>query len=91
VHQKHGRYLGEALPERERLNRLCEINAMEQVVNICQTTIVQDAWERGQSVTIHSWIYGIHDGLLRDLGLAISSNDELAGQLQRSLARYEDS
>jgi carbonic anhydrase len=89
VHQKHGRYLGDILPERAKLDRLCELNAIEQVVNVSQTTIVQDAWERGQPLTIHSWIYGVHDGLLRDLDLTLSGPDDLAAKLQSSLARYE--
>jgi carbonic anhydrase len=90
VHQKHERYLGEALPPATRQNRLCELNVMEQVVNLCQTTIVQDAWERGQALTIHSWVYGIGDGLLRDLGVTVSHQEELAPLLARSLGRYED-
>lgn len=89
VHQKHGRYLGEALPERERLDRLCELNVIEQVMNVSQTTIVQDAWERGQPLSIHSWIYGIKDGLLRDLELTLTGPEELADKLGASLARYE--
>lgn len=89
VHQKHERYLGEVLPERERHNRLCEINVIEQVVNVCQTTIVQDAWERGQSVTVHGWVYGVHDGLLRDLGVSVSNGDELATQIPKGFARYD--
>jgi carbonic anhydrase len=91
VHQKHGRYLGDALPDRTKLDRLCELNAIEQVVNVCQTTIVQDAWERGQSLAVHSWIYGVHDGLLRDLGLTVDCAADLAAKLQSSLARYENS
>lgn len=90
VCQKHGRYLGEALPEKTRLDRLCELNVLEQVINISQTTVVQDAWERGQELTIHSWVYGIKDGLLRDLGLMIKSADGLSARLQESLAAYED-
>ncbi|TFV88144.1 carbonate dehydratase [Oxalobacteraceae bacterium OM1] len=89
VHQKHERYLGEALPTKQRLDRLCELNVLEQVVNVSQTTIVQDAWERGQELTIHSWIYGLQDGLLRDLGLTIGSAEELAAKLPASLAAYE--
>lgn len=89
VHQKHERYLGEALPTKVRQDRLCELNVVEQVINVCQTTIVQDAWERGQTLTIHSWIYGLKDGLLRDLGLTISCAEELAAKLPGSLARYE--
>ncbi|WP_334187137.1 carbonate dehydratase [Noviherbaspirillum sp.] len=89
VSQKHGRYLGEALGDRDKLNRLCELNVIEQVSNVCQTTIVQDAWERGQSITVHGWIYGVHDGLLRDLGVAVSSVDGLGEHLKKSLAKYE--
>jgi carbonic anhydrase len=57
----------EPLPEGERVDRLCELNVIEQVSNVCRTTIVEDAWARGQALTVHGWIYGIHDGLLRDL------------------------
>ena len=89
VHTKHERYLGEALPDRQRLDRLCELNVMEQVTNLCQTTIVQDAWERGQDLTIHSLIYGIQDGLLRDLGVSISSPDQLSGTLAQAFKSYE--
>jgi carbonic anhydrase len=90
VHQKHERYLGEALPTKLKQDRLCELNVLEQVQNICQTTIVQDAWDRGQTLTVHSWIYGLQDGLLRDLGLTASSQDELVTRLPGSLAHYED-
>lgn len=89
VHQKHEKYLSEVLPARERLDRLCELNVIEQVVNVCQTTIIQDAWERGQEVAIHGWVYGIQDGLLSELGMTISSGDMLAPHLERSLARYQ--
>jgi carbonic anhydrase len=90
VSQKHERYLGDVLPQRERHDRLCEINVMEQVVNVCQTTIVQDAWERGQSVAVHGWVYGVHDGLLRDLGVTVSCSEELATQIQKGFERYEE-
>jgi carbonic anhydrase len=90
VHQKHERYLGEALPTKLKQDRLCELNVLEQVINVCQTTIVQDAWERGQSLTIHSWIYGLKDGLLRDLGLTLSGPEDLTTKLPASLAAYED-
>jgi carbonic anhydrase len=91
VSQKHGRYLGTVLPERARHDRLCELNVIEQVANVCQTTIVQDAWERGQALTVHSWIYGVQDGLLRDLRVTVSSADELAAKLQDGFAAYEAS
>ena len=63
-----------ALPEgTERVDRLCELNVAEGVANVCQTTIVREAWERGQELWVHGWIYGIKDGLLRDLGVARSA------------------
>jgi carbonic anhydrase len=89
VHQKHERYLGEVLPSTDRLNRLCELNVIEQVTNLCQTTIVQDAWDRGQELTIHSWVYGLQDGLLSDLGVTVSALDELTELTQKSFSRYE--
>lgn len=90
VHQKHERYMGEVLPDKERHDRLCELNVIEQVSNVCQTTIVQDAWERGQALTIHSWVYGLSDGTLRDLGVTVSNAEEMVDKMRESLARYED-
>ena len=89
VQQKHERYLGEVIGERERHNRLCELNVIEQIANVCQTTIVQDAWERGQELTVHGWIYDVKDGLLSELGMSINRAEMLAPHLVRSLARYE--
>ena len=88
VRQKHGKYLGNVLSERVRYDRLCELNVIESVANVCQTTIVQDAWSRGQELTIHGWVYGVHDGLIRDLDMTISSLDELPIRKAQSLARY---
>ena len=64
-----------------QVDRLCELNVIEQVKNVANTTLVQDAWRRGQPVSIHGWIYDISDGLLRDLGACISSTAEL-GELE---------
>ena len=64
--------------ETKRLDRLCELNVVEQVLNVARTTIVQSAWERGQELVVHGWIYGLQDGLLRDLGVAIDNADEVA-------------
>jgi carbonic anhydrase len=89
VHQKHERYMGETLDIKQRGNRLCELNVIEQVVNVCQTTIVQDAWERGQELTVHGWVYGLQDGHLNELGMSVSSPDQLSQQVGASLARYE--
>ncbi|MEC4720294.1 carbonate dehydratase [Noviherbaspirillum sp. CPCC 100848] len=90
VHQKHERYLGDALPAKIKQDRLCELNVLEQVINVCQTTVVQDAWERGQELTVHSWIYGLQDGLLRDLGLTMGSIEDLGARMAGILNRYDE-
>jgi carbonic anhydrase len=72
VSEKHADELG-SLPDDRRLDRLCELNVVEQVLNTCQTTIVEDAWARGQDLTLHGLVYGLEDGLLRDLGVSIAS------------------
>ncbi|MCL4833842.1 MAG: carbonate dehydratase [Caldilineaceae bacterium] len=77
VAQKHERRLSVLADEEERVARLCELNIVEQVMNVCQTTIVQDAWGRGQSLSVHGWIYDIQDGLLRDLGLCITGTEDV--------------
>ena len=89
VSQKHEKYLGESMASGARSNRLVELNVMEQVVNTAQTTVVQDAWERGQELTVHGWVYGLHDGLLRDLGMSVSGADELAPRVASRLNEYE--
>ena len=87
VREKHGKYLGNVAGV-AAANRLVELNVAEQVINIAQTTVVRDAWERGQGVTIHSWVYGVHDGLLRDLGITVSSYEEIQPKLDRILKGY---
>ena len=77
VNDKHGSYLGRLAHPKERLDRLCELNVIEQVVNVCHTTSVQDAWARGQPLTIHGWVYGLEDGLARDMGISVANPDEL--------------
>jgi carbonic anhydrase len=64
--------------EAERLDKLCELNVIKQVSNVCQTTIVQNAWESGQELAVHGWIYGLHDGLLRDLNLRVTNQESLS-------------
>ena len=89
VREKHGRYLGNVAGV-SAVNRLVELNVAEQVINVAHTTIVRDAWERGQPLTIHSWVYGVHDGLLRDLGITVSSHAEIAPKLEVVLKGYRD-
>src|SRR5512142_2982646 len=67
VRSKHGDRVAAVPGMPERIDRLCELNVIEQVANVCQTTIVRDAWDRGQPLAVHGWVYGLKDGLLRDL------------------------
>jgi carbonic anhydrase len=67
-------------------DRLCELNVIEQVVNVCETSIMRDAWERGQEVAVHGWIYGLADGQLRDLGVTVSALAEIEAQRAQALA-----
>lgn len=87
VREKHGKYLGNVAGA-AAANRLVELNVAEQVINVAQTTVVRDAWARGQPITIHSWVYGVHDGRLRDLGITVSSYEEIAPKLQVVLKGY---
>ena len=86
VLQKHSALLSRWETETLRLNHLCELNVIEQVANVCKTTVIRDAWERGQSVTVHGWIYGMKDGLLRDLHTSATSVEEARGAYQRAIA-----
>lgn len=72
--------------EPARIERLCELNVIEQAANVCATTVVQDAWARGQSLAIHSWIYGLHDGLLRDLKMTPNSAASVESCYQEAVA-----
>ncbi len=78
VRERHPERIRPLYHESHQVDRLCELNVIEQVRNVCQTTIVLDAWERGQPLTVHGWIYGLKDGLLRDLGVTASSTREAA-------------
>ena len=80
VASKHAAALAALGSEGERHHRLCELNVMEQVVNVCQTTAVSEAWTRGRSLAVHGWIYDVTDGLLRDLGLCVTGPDDVASQ-----------
>jgi carbonic anhydrase len=89
VNQKYERYLGDAIPTPKRQDRLCELNVIEQVVNVCETTIVQDAWARGQDLTVHGWAYRLETGLVNDLGMSSSSTEEMLERYAQSIKRYE--
>jgi carbonic anhydrase len=77
----------EGIPdERARVDRLCELNVIEQVVHVARTTIVQDAWRRRQTLTLHAWIYGLHDGLVHDLGFEADSSQAVADLYPQAIA-----
>jgi carbonic anhydrase len=77
VARQHDALLSGLSGHEERMNRLCELNVIEQVVNVCRTTIVRDAWRRGQPLAIHGWIYSLADGILRESGMSVTSEAEL--------------
>lgn len=77
VRYKHQTQLDALGTEAQRHDRLCELNVVEQVVNASQTTVVRDAWARGQAIAIHGWIYDLRDGLLRDLDMCVTAEGEL--------------
>ena len=85
VAEKHADALS-ALPDERRADRLCELNVAEQVVNVAQTTIAEDAWARGQELTVHGLVYGLEDGLLRELKSGADRPDQLAARYEESLA-----
>lgn len=88
VGQKHKALLNEVSDETLRLERLCELNVIEQVLNVCQTTIVQNAWVSGQELAVHGWIYGLSDGILRDLNICATNQDELPTIYDNAIAAY---
>ena len=76
VRDRH-RLLLDAIPEHARLDALCELNVIEQVVNVAQSTVFQDAWAQTQDLTLHGWVYGLHDGLLQDLHMTMTHPEQL--------------
>ena len=76
VRRNHRAEIDSLESETDRHRRLCELNVISQVANVSQTTVVRDAWERGQSLSIHGWVYDIQDGLLRDLSVTKGATDE---------------
>ena len=87
VAQKHAALLDDVELESLRHARLCELNVIEQVVNVCQTTLVEDAWARGQPLTVHGWVYSLLDGRVRQLGMDIAGRDELPAAYTDAIAR----
>ena len=86
VYSKHGARVDRVAGMPERIDHLCELNVIEQVGNVCQTTVVRDAWDRGQQLAVHGWVYGLADGLLRDLGTTVQSAKEIPAAYGAALA-----
>jgi carbonic anhydrase len=84
VRQKHAELL-ESFAEERQHDRLCELNVIEQVINVGQTTVIQEAWARGQDVTVHGWIYRLQDGLVRDLKVSGAGDQELVANYHRAM------
>lgn len=77
VYYNHRKFLGQWEAKPHQIDRLCELNVVTQALNVCNTTTVTDAWARGQELNVHGWIYGLGDGLLRDLGFTVSSKEDI--------------
>ncbi len=86
VRQKHGQRLLAAGGDVEASDRLCELNVIEQVANVCHTTIAREAWERDQELTVHGWIYGLQDGRLRDLRFTAANGSEAISAYDSAIA-----
>ena len=86
IRQKHEQLLDAQQQDSPKVDLLCKLNVIEQVANACRTTVVQDAWQRGQTLTVHGWIYGLRDGLIRDLDISVSRPDQIVDSYSRALA-----
>ena len=90
VQDRHGEFIGRAASEEQATDRLCEMNVIEQARNVCQTTVVRDAWNRGQTLAVHSWIYSLRDGLLRDLGFVATATEDVFAAHARAVSALRD-
>jgi len=78
IYRQHQKKIEAIEDEEKRVSLMCELNVVEQVNNVCHTSIVQDAWDRGQSLAVHGWIYSLRNGWLKDLNVCITSKDQLS-------------
>ena len=85
VADRHGARFTRAMTDGHSVDLLCELNVLEQAANVCRTTIVQDAWRRGQPLQVHGWIYRLQNGLIRDLGMSVARDAMLDDVLERAL------
>ena len=89
VRNKHRAFLDARADDECRLQALCELNVLEQALNVCKTTVVQDAWARDQSVVVHGWVYGLHNGLLEDLTMTVRFAADVEPAYDRALAALQ--
>lgn len=89
VRQKHLPLLDNIADAHDKLNALCELNVIEQVMNVCHTTVVREAWDRGQDVTVHGWVYGLADGIVRDLKMSISAHEQAHNAYHEALKQIQ--
>ena len=85
VRRRHQRWI-DGIDDTRRVDALCELNVIEQALNVCRTTIVQDAWDRGQQLVVHGWFYGLSNGLLEDLKMNVDSRDAIVPVFEQALA-----
>ncbi|KNZ33987.1 MAG: carbonate dehydratase [Methylibium sp. NZG] len=90
VRNKHRPWIDGMPDEEMRMRALCELNVLEQSLNVCETTIVQDAWQRGQQVVVHGWVYGLHNGLLEDLRITAAAVDDVMPAYGSALAALKE-
>lgn len=91
VRNKHAARLAKTPDEGVKCDQLCELNVIEQVLSVCQTSIVGDAWQGGQELTVHGWVYGLRDGLLRDLNICVSGNRDTESAYQSAVCTVFES
>jgi carbonic anhydrase len=89
VRNQHRDWLYQLSEGDARLNALCELNVLEQSLNVCQTTVVQDAWARGQAVVVHGWVYGLHDGHIKDMRMSVEGPEALAAAYAEALSQLK--
>ena len=85
VRNRHQAFL-DGVAAGRRVDALCELNVIEQALHVCQTTVVQDAWSRGQRLAVHGWCYGLHDGLLQDLSMTVADPAQAGAAYERAIA-----
>jgi carbonic anhydrase len=87
IKKKHSTELSKIEDQFIKFNKMCELNVIEQVKNVCNTKFVQSAWQNKQNLSVHGWIYDIGDGLLQDLDVCITASDELNVQTEKAVSK----